>query len=234
MLPPGLKIVPRSVYNTPNTPEAGTGTNSFGPAPGTAQPDSPVGGQYTCVDAGDSAAGQANSFIIGTCFQGTEFDATSTTGTSRGTYYGGYIAGDFSGCGWLRSQYLGNYTNQNHTGCADGTTALNRPECSYIYCDGSGNEYVFGSANDGASLDVTQACPEFGQFRPWSATPSYADYVGAVNPGDHGKGGPTDYNLRVRYLAKTPQNGVYFYLAHDISRGERNTNWVFVGANCFQ
>lgn len=218
-----------SVTDAPGYAEGGN------PAPaalsGTVTPMETAGGEFVCTYTWAYVAAKADSFVTGNCHSGWKMLRTKRQNDSvhGWVWDGGYINGDYDGCGWLRQQDSTSYSTTNGTGCG----APDRDYCDYIFCSGT-TPYTLGTTTDGAPVDVTRTCSQYANYRPWSSSPNPLYYLRSSNPGERDSTG--QYRLHVRYLTKYQYGGQYWYMARDggTPADVGQANWVFVPAACFQ
>lgn len=157
-------------------------------------------------------AASPGGYVIGNCAPGWHLHRTikSDPVAPEGTYFdGGYIFGNFNGCGWVRADR----DRQVGTG-------------SYTACQSpSRNAYEFGSlfncppgwCSDG-TYTTGSGCQLYANYRPWSATPAPTDPIGGVQSGAF-------------YWRYVTLDGQYVMVRDpDIAAGYGN--WAFVRRSC--
>lgn len=186
-------------------------------------------------------AGKQNSYVTGNCGPGWEFDRRQKTGSpicnSSGAcyyWYGGYITGDFQGCGWIRDVDVNQNSQQTHTGCAPGS--IDKEPCQFIYCsDGTYNSaIVFGSSDDGQTATLKASCYMVANIRPWLN----GQHIGGNITGRDAAGNPFNpqqdlTRFKARYAAKYTVDGYAFLMVHNTQPIAGQPSWAFMPWSCF-
>lgn len=189
---------------------------------------------FKCTDLWEYVAAKKNSYVTGNCHADwklarTTRDSEPNAGPGQGYWDGGYVNGDFDGCGWMRQQDTMFYSDDDTTSCQ----SPDREHCEYMYCDASHPDgYIYGSGTDGKSMTLQIPCDEVANYRPWSPTAPAPVTAGAAN-GITLRSQPQGYSVKVRYLARLPWKGYYFVMAHDEGIASGQGRWVFMPAACF-
>lgn len=239
-LPKGWVIKPTTLTDAPGIPEAGGAADTL------SDEQQPSGGfttfgdatgAFRCSPTWNYIAAEANSFVSGNCYGASsgswymqrtkkEFDPV------HGIYWdGGYVDGNYDGCGWMRQQDTTELNTNPNSACA----SPDRPYCDYIYCV-NGVPWTFGGTNDGQPTNVKQTCWEYANYRPWSSNNQPLNaLVRYVQPNETWQG---TWRLWARYITKYPWyypgGATYFVMAHDTRMdGTGLGNWVFVPLSCF-
>lgn len=231
--------VPNGVSADGGAPEVGTIPTSPAPStPGSSKPGNattnatPFPYRFQCNWPWATINSQPASWAIGNCANTELIDATTYLVNQNITWIGGYLGGNYNGCGFISasfSAYVG--SNPNPNACAFGTAS--RAEDEFIFRDGAGNQYIWGSATDGQRHNNASACAFYANFRPWSssANPNTAIRTipaNAINPADGLS------RIAIRYMTKNAAaNGSgYYVMARDRAAEAGWGNWGFIPASC--
>jgi hypothetical protein len=152
-----------------------------------------------------------SGFAIGNCLAGWEFDR-SVCGTTLCDWSGGYVNGDVQGCAWANTPYLTTVPGTPPSHCANPSLPID----TFAYWANC----TPGLCTDGSSTTLAAYCWEFGNYRPWSSTPAFAD------PIRYFTGTRT---VLWRYM--TPDG--LAVMVHDTGVGGPGYgNWVYVSSAC--
>jgi len=144
-----------------------------------------AGNQYTCTDAGHNAwiANEPGGLVIGNCLYGTlvyrSFISNPVT-NNEGTYQynGGYITGDFQGCGWIRGDKTAFQGVRGRTNCT-GSASIGRASFAHYASCPAGKDGI-STCQDGSPLNVRADCPMYANVRPWLRNSPATGYSGPV------------------------------------------------------
>lgn len=152
-----------------------------------------------------------SGFAIGNCATGWEFDR-SVCSTTSCDWSGGYADGDVQGCAWADTPDLSAVTGTPPAHCANPSLPID----SFAYWANC----TPGSCTDGSSTTLAADCWEFGNYRPWSSSPAFADAIRYYT---------TTHTVLWRYM--TP-DGLAVMVHDEGVGGAGYGNWVFVPSAC--
>lgn len=207
--------------------------DSSAPA-GTVSPMStPQSGVVQCTGSYSSTVSNVPSgYAIGNCLNGVHLDRTvksDLVSSPPGYFDGGFIHGNYNGCGWVGTDWDAMLYDQTNNPCSD---SASHGQAEFMYYENG--HYIINdeSASDGTPLQTTRDCTEYANFRPWSATPAESDAIRTVPAGDTVNG---QWRLRWRWLTarRSTLTNAYFYMVRDTAAPPGNGNWVFVSQACF-
>ena len=191
----------------------------------------PSVGDYKCAVIANVQA-EPSGFVLGNCLTGWHLHNTDFSIDNFGNnWLGGEITGDYSGCGWILGTSLGNVLNNNaYSACYPASV----PQSAYMYHTASGYFYdgCGGTPScSGTLFNHAHSCPEYLNYRPWSASTSRE-----IDPirSDPPNPAPQPRRLAWRYLAafaSTDGTGGY-YMVRDTTVAPGSGNWVFIPASC--
>lgn len=179
------------------------------------------GGNFVCDNpsvAGDwtYVSNAPSDLVIGNCREGWGMNRSAFYANSY-NWDGGYIFGDFNGCGWVRADWDRQVGNVNTTSCWP--ASRNRGEFVRVFSNTTGCGAVVGQCN-GQQVTTIGACDQYANVRPWSANSAPTNYLRTTPRGWS--------NLYWRYVTKDNR----FVLVQDTSIGQGQGNWVFVPRGC--
>jgi hypothetical protein len=162
-------------------------------------------------------AARANGYVIGNCQGGwTISQRTRARDRTGAAWRGGYVGGDFDGCGWTHVAWL-----WRRGGPRDGPCYYSRHRQFHSYG-------VLVNTNvccDGALVNNPRACDEYANARPWSRHATPLDWLRRVRPHARFRG---HSRLKWRY---TTRYG-HMVMARDRAIAGTRGNWVFVPRSC--
>ncbi|HEY5286173.1 MAG TPA: hypothetical protein VIJ50_03605 [Solirubrobacteraceae bacterium] len=187
-------------------------------------------GDYECYSYSD-VQNAADSFVIGNCDAPWQIQVVSYSGPNGEGYhsYGGFITGNFSGCGWIETRFEPKKLNGNkNSACGEGSTGDFEVPQSYFM------ERHNSAAGDGWPVVTTQACPEYANYRPWSSNNVEQELIRTA-PAYASSGPGSNYPaLKWRYITKYEStDGTHRYvMVRDDRYNAGEGNWVFVPRSC--
>lgn len=157
-----------------------------------------------------------------------------TSQQADGLYYGGWVFGSYSGCGWVAGDLDATSTLGSEL-CPSGSIGYNLNEfasatnANAVYYGNDCNPKPDGSAcTDGSTTSLKQTCTYWANFRPWASNQSLKDLIhGAL---------PAGTIVKWRYIAKYRSSSGHWYAmiklanAYGVPRGWGN--WGFVNVSC--
>jgi hypothetical protein len=154
-----------------------------------------------------------DSYVTGSCYDGWSFARqVCSPSLGCGGYGGGYVFGNFNGCGWIKG------ANLRLTGGTNPTTACQSPSralsefASYVNCNP-------GTCSDGTDVGIIAGCGTYANARPWSSS-WVTDYLRSRYP---------PYTMKWRYVSR---DGTWV-MARDPQVPSGTGNWVFLHRSCF-
>jgi hypothetical protein len=164
-------------------------------------------------------AGSANNYVIGNCYAGWSLGGhMSYTDAEGRLWYGGYIGGDFSGCGWTLASWMAFRASGGHVAGA-GCATPSRPFSSYAVL------YNRWPCCDGAYVDNPVPCPVYANVRPWSPNAMPTDFLRVVPAHAVYTGYP---RLQWRYTTRYGD----MVMTRDRAVPPGAGNWAFVPRSC--
>lgn len=163
-----------------------------------------------------------SGYVIGNCANGWHLHRTWRSAEYLGHYWdGGYIYGDYNGCGWV--DWAGDQL------VADGSFTACASSASHDlaeYSAGTNDANCAGGCTDGTSIANPRSCPEYANFRPWSSGQNPVNPIRTI--------GATSGQLKWRYITRySAANGTGQYvMARDTVPASGAPNWVFVPRTC--
>jgi hypothetical protein len=170
-----------------------------------------------------------SGYAIGNCLNGVHLDRTWKD-FAAGLYWdGGFVHGNYNGCGWIDSNYSNLLYGQTNTACG---SSASHGLSEFMYYENG--HYIINDATktDGTPLDNIRDCTEYANYRPWSSNNAETDAIRTIPAHSFTNGQP---RLWWRYLTKyqsTLGTG-YFYMVRDTAAPPGNGDWVFVAQSCF-
>jgi len=180
-------------------------------------------------------------YVVGNCLQNVHLypQATSTVGTE--TFYGGWVYGNYSGCGWVAGIQVATGTDASAL-CPAGSIGYNLNEfASYTNADAKyapGNDCnkdpVSGNCTDGSTTSTSKTCTVWGNYRPWASGQGVTDaiYNTAMPTGTLAAGS----TVKWRYVARYPTSGNISYAMIKLAGSYGITagygNWGFINVSC--
>jgi hypothetical protein len=191
----------------------------------------PASGIFQCINLYAPVHNEPGGLATGNCRPGNSLWRTSysdivTNGSPQGYFFGGYINGNYDGCGWVYIDNLIYSTGYTATGCNPASQAVGSFTSS-VNCTG-------GCTDATKKLNPT-ACPAYANYRPWSTAnhpvdpmpwspvPANATLSDGVTP-----------RLGWRYITKyasTDGTGQWV-MVRDYQKTYGNGNWYFVPRSC--
>jgi hypothetical protein len=192
--------------------------------PAVADAAQPMNGTFVCSVPWADIANVPSGYAIGNCRQGTVLHRTSKSAkTPNGFFDGGYIAGSFAGCGWVRTTEDHKLDGAASNACS---SSASRPLSSFALATNDGA--CGGRCTDGTPVENPAECPKYANFRPWSERNRPTDPVGKVDANSN--------RLLWRYVSRhaSADGSGRYVMVHDpdASIGPSNANWVFVPRSC--
>lgn len=199
----------------------------------------PANGTFYCSVPYAAVQAAPSGFVVGNCPQGTELrrrvkSALVDVGQGQFDYYeGGYIFGQFSGCGWVRTAQSTAYnTTDVWNNCDPNSIGYNMDE--FIYRFSNGQYYTDGcsgaSSCAGTLINNRTDCWTVANVRPWTSGQSVPSAIRII-PANATHLGQS--RLAWRYVTKYPTtDGSYWVMARDRAYGSGQGNWVFVPLSC--
>jgi ligand-binding SRPBCC domain-containing protein len=195
-------------------------------------------GKHKCLDKESVVASQPYWLAIGNCPKGAELDVASymeseDTQTKEHSY-GGWITGAFEGCGWIDTRYPFEARSGTTTHCQGGV----------IIAEASYREKVNPSPiyHDGSYVVNPRPCPEYANYRPWSANSLEKEKIGEEPAYAASQVGSTNPALKWRYTTlhnSTDGTGQYVMVRDEVTTRKETAekvygqgNWVFVPLSC--
>ncbi|HTC59200.1 MAG TPA: VCBS repeat-containing protein, partial [Solirubrobacteraceae bacterium] len=200
-------------------------------SPGEVQPlFEKANGDYECYSYSD-VQNAADSYVIGNCDAPWQIQVVSYSGPNGDGYhsYGGFITGNFSGCGWIETRFEPKKLNGNkNSACGEGSTGdFEVPQSSFM-------ERHNSAAGDGWPVVTTQACPEYANYRPWSSNNVEQELIRTAPAYASSSPGSNYPALKWRYITKYEStDGTHRYvMVRDDRYNAGEGNWVFVPRSC--
>jgi hypothetical protein len=194
-------------------------------------------GTYRCAYEYSVIANWYYYFALGNCRAGWELEVVSYASENSVTHehsYGGFVNGAFSGCGWIDTRFpLEKLNNNAHSTCAGGGSSreFKVEESSFM------EKYNGGTVGDGNPVVNTKPCPEYANYRPWSASNVEKELIRTA-PAYAASGPGSNYPaIKWRYVTKyasTDGSGKYVMVRDDRIAGAGEGNWVFVPLSCLK
>jgi hypothetical protein len=203
--------------------------SSARPGGGVQTSAAPANYEFTCPLGYAPIANKPSGYAIGNCLTGVHQRSQMVSDLVDGTVYlGGFVGGNFSGCGWINVVYL----------------ALVRAQTSNL-CDSSSIGYStseFMSYSDGCTVVCAGTpiansgwCVEYANVRPWLSGQQALDPLPAsriVPPNATYLGAP---QLAWRYVTKYPTTegwGKWVMVRDRAHSTQGDGTWVFVPKIC--
>lgn len=178
----------------------------------------------------------ASKYAIGTCFNGHHLRRQDKSAVYNGhTWDGGYVFGDFNGCGWIQSEYSNFDHDSTEALCAPGEY-YNNPQFQRANnnntpvnagCSKKPNADGVMRCTDGTPVQITAGCNEYGNARPWLSGQYRTGLIRST---------PRAYTVYWRYITKydMTNSGRPAVMIRDSNDGHDDGagNWVFVDRNC--
>jgi hypothetical protein len=173
----------------------------------------PATGNFVCANVPwVFVASAPGGYVIGNCAPGWHLHRTikSAPVPPEGTFFdGGYVYGDFNGCGWIRADRDSQVGSDSSTACA----SPGRSPGEF----GSAFNCPPGTCSDGTGVAGTN-CQLYANYRPWSDSPAPTNPIGGAQSG----------TFLWRYVTR---DGRYVMVRDpDIVSG--SGNWGFVARSC--
>jgi len=213
---------------------------------------------YTCSDAYTLVQSAPDGYVVGNCKQGVNFrqqsySPTSPPPLSLSDYWsGGWVYGNFNGCGWIRSENLD--ANQPVTvgRCPTGSigyqlnefamltngSALNA-DCNLKSYGTPGTSTYGTKCTDGSTVDVVASCQLWANYRPWLPDQDPTDPISGPQSGAPDGRVVSGSKVKWRYVAKYPsasKNAYYVMVRVPTTTSNPVTsgygNWGFIDADC--
>lgn len=174
-------------------------------------------GGYNCSAAGGwvTVANYPSGFAIGNCASGWSMER-QICGSSSCDWSGGYVYGNYSGCGWIATTSL--ISNGGYPGdsACSSSSSVNRDVdtfATYANCQP-------GTCTDGSATTLAANCTEYGNYRPWSSSPGFVNPIRTFSAAR---------TVLWRYITKSGSA----VMVHDAGVGGAGYgNWVFVAKSC--
>jgi hypothetical protein len=195
----------------------------------------PMGGIFRCAVPWASVQSAPSGFVIGNCKQNSELHRQMKSDQYDGTYWdGGWVTGNFAGCGWIRVDYSNLVPNSTaYTLCNPNSIGYALSEFALWTNDGTTPKYPNCSDNsattkctDGTATTASVSCYAYRNFRPWLSGQQVTDPV-AIYPA----GKVFKWRYITRYTATNFGNS-YFALVRDPALSPGQGNWMFVPTGC--
>lgn len=173
----------------------------------------PATGNFVCANfPWVFVAASPGGYVIGNCAPGWHLHRTikSAPVPPAGTYFdGGYIFGDFNGCGWVRADRDTQVGEGSYTAC--GSPSRNAGDF------GAAFNCRPGDCADGKAVTGTN-CQLYANYRPWSSSAAPTNPIGSVQSG----------TFLWRYVTKDGQ----YVMVRDPDIASGYGNWGFVRRSC--
>jgi len=209
-------------------------TNSPALTGSVAQPDSFTYAIRSCDTPFIAVQSGPSGYVIGNCTEGTHFYPQDTSTVDTFLYYGGYVFGDYGGCGWITGSTSATQTaggamcpagsigyNLNEFALATNASAASAPGND---CDVNAQ----GNCTDGSMTSMVKSCTYWANFKPWLQGQEPTDPI--LNPM------PAGTSIKWRYVAKYPSSSGISYVMVRVAGSpgipDGYGNWGFVNVNC--
>lgn len=156
-----------------------------------------------------------SGYVIGNCYDGWSMAQQTQPSCPSACWLGGFVYGDYNGCGFIRTDYLVSGGSSSSSACSTGAGRRLAEVASYVNCDLAGGEHC----TDGTAVSITADCAQYANARPWTTT-SGIDYL---------RKRPSPYTVLWRYV--TLDGG--YVMARDSGIASGAGNWVFMKRSCF-
>ena len=201
--------------------------------PTPSQAAEPADGDFVCAAHDGSGwseiAGGPNTYIVGNCRDGWHLARTFKSAVIAGRQYeGGYIGGDYNGCGTLLTTDDRLINNTHNSIC---TSSQSQDPAGYIRdvdCRSSspGNCAWDQTLSGDTSTVELKACQAYANARPFSERG--ASGIDPVQTLDPHRAGENIHRFRWRYITRDGR----MVLGHDITHAPHEPAWVFVDVGC--
>ncbi|MCW3001849.1 MAG: hypothetical protein JWQ20_1147 [Conexibacter sp.] len=186
-------------------------------------------GTARCTTQGSAIANYISGYAIGNCLVNQSMAVRYKASTGGVNFYGGYVAGAFQGCGWIRDtntsivpEAISNCdtgTNQQPQYHEDGEF-MEVANCLPRTASQSGTS----ECTDGQGVTLSQDCPAYANIRPWTG--------GALL--DRQTDIHASATVGWRYIANPTIGGEHYVMVHRLDDAAASTEprWVFVPRGC--
>lgn len=215
----------------PVAPSAGKGgATKLGPEQGGAATTQAWGDTFACNQPYSIVQAKPSGYVVGNCLSGTHLrrqDKSSPYSTSFPSAYwdGGWIFGNYNGCGWINSGFTNLAGSTTQSLCPVGSIGYNNSEYQTANNNGA---CAPSTCTDGTAVRLRVNCNAWGNFRPWAPGQMVTDFIRVV---------PAGTTLYWRYMTKYEYpagSGEYMVMARDPSYSAGNGNWAFYHSPCFE
>lgn len=198
--------------------EAGTTLHKPGvvlvePSKGDMDESVPASGSFVCANyPWVFIANVPGGYVIGNCAPGWHLHRTikSDPVAPDNVYFdGGYLFGDYNGCGWIRADRNSQVGTGSYTACA--SPSRNVVEFGSVF------NCRPGECADGTAVTGTN-CQLYANYRPWSSTPAPTNPIGGLQSG----------TFLWRYVTRDGR----FVMVRDPDIATGSGNWGFVPRSC--
>jgi hypothetical protein len=187
-------------------------------------------------------ASAPSGYVVGNCLNGVHLYPQTTSTVDGILYYGGWIYGNYNGCGWTGGSLSATTTDASAL-CPSTSIGYNLSEfavaSNYNAKFASGNDCnksatAPNNCTDGSTTATIKACTVWANYRPWASGQGPTDAItNAVMPAAQLASGST---VKWRYVAKYATSGGISYvmikLANSYGIQAGYGNWGFINRNC--
>ena len=160
---------------------------------------------------------EPQGLTIGNCREGWSMNVARQ---AEKPFDGGYIAGNFSSCGWIEAGHLETNGGAGDDSCS--SPSRSRSEfLRYRNC---------GDCTDGTPVRNTATCQVHANVKPWRNPAEPTNHIYDVQPNSMDPSGNNTPRLKWRYLARYSD----WVLVRDSGRASGQGNWGFVHKGCLQ
>lgn len=175
-----------------------------------------------------------SGYVIGNCLQGVHLYPQAMSNADGATYYGGWIFGNYNGCGWIAGKFALTQT-QGTVLCPSDSIGYNLGEfasatnaSAAAYGNDCNPKSNGGPCTDGSSTYLSKACTYWANFRPWVPNQGPTDLMSSSLPA----GTIVKWRYVAKYISSSGNYYVMIKLANSYNIQRGYGNWGFVNANC--
>lgn len=229
----GLRVPsPSSASAGHDTAMRGAPATQARPARGSSR-SMPMGRTFACNQPYVVVQALPSGFVVGNCLRGVHLRRQLKSDAYNASYWnGGWIFGNYGGCGWVNSSYATEANPQTQSLCGGNSLAMAQP--SYMAASNEATDEATqgscsasdGRCTDGTLTSTTATCTAYGNYRPWLPGQSPTDPIRSL---------PAGTPLRWRYLARYDYpsgTGQTMVMTRDPGIATGQGNWAWVHSSC--
>jgi hypothetical protein len=190
----------------------------------------PQSGIFSCSVTWASVQAAPSGYVVGNCANGWQLRRTAKSDQFNGTWWdGGYITGNFQGCGWIQVEYSIYQSAGTTTGCAYGSVGYRLDEFARTSNDSGANpdcNRQGGKCTDGTPVQVSwpNGCDIYANGRPWLSGQTASNVMAWL---------PQGTTVRWRYVTKYTGSPDLMVMVRRLNVSPGQGNWGFMGRGCF-